>query len=183
MCQSFTFDPVVRREDYVYASLSGFDWEGGNKEFNDRVAAFESLARASVPTLDDTKSRRDQSSWRIILTYLAAVNQADHARVFKTPKQACIHHGLHHDLVVFSRAMDGTSTPYMSRDGTQWLDNKGMDSLIGSVLPNDVMDLHSDILTGETRNLLRLLYPTFGSIDHAIQTLSIVLSSMLCEIF
>jgi hypothetical protein len=71
----------------------------------------------------------------------------------------------------------------MCRDGAAWLDNQGMDSLIGTGLVNDIMDLHTDILTGETRNLLRLLYPPSDSISLALQTVSTLLSSMLCEIF
>lgn len=70
----------------------------------------------------------------------------------------------------------------MSRDGAAWLDNEGIDSVIGSALPNDVMDLHTDIFTGETRNLLRLLYPPL-TMTEAIQTTSTILSTMLCEIF
>jgi hypothetical protein len=70
----------------------------------------------------------------------------------------------------------------MARDGAAFLDDAGIDSILGSAVPNDVMDLHTDIFTGETRNLLRLLYPSRG-IEEAIQTTSTILSSMLCEIF
>lgn len=45
------------------------------------------------------------------------------------------------------------------------------------------MDLHTDIWTGETRNLLRLLYPSDLSIAQALQTMSSLLSGMLCEVF
>lgn len=70
----------------------------------------------------------------------------------------------------------------MNPDGAAWLDNEGIDSLIGSGLANDVMDLHTDIFTGETRNLLRLLYPPV-TITEAIESVSTILSSMLCEVF
>jgi hypothetical protein len=43
-----------------------------------------------------------------------------------------------------------------------------MDSLIGSAVSNDVLDLHVDIFTGETRNLFRLLYPSYDSISKAL---------------
>lgn len=70
----------------------------------------------------------------------------------------------------------------MCRDGAAFLDDAGIDSILGSAVPNDVMDLHTDIFTGETRNLLRLLYPSGLTIDEAMQTTSTILSSMLCEI-
>jgi hypothetical protein len=111
------------------------------------------------------------------------MNDCENSRPFKTPRTAAIEHGLSPDLVIFARALDTIGSAYMSRDGASWLDNQGMDSLIGSALPNDVMDLHTDIFTGETRNLLRLLYPAGLNIAQAIQTTSTVLSSMLCEIF
>jgi hypothetical protein len=141
------------------------------------------LARASVPTLDDTKRGEDRCFWRIALGYLRAMNDCENARPFKTPKQAPIEHGLDPDLVMAARALDTIGSAYMCRDGAAWLDNEGMDSLIGSALPNDVMDLHTDVFTGETRNLLRLLYPSGYNITQAMQTNSTILSSMLCEIF
>jgi hypothetical protein len=81
------------------------------------------------------------------------------------------------------RAFDTIGSAYMARDGAAFLDNAGMDSLLGSALPNNVMDLHTDIFTGETRNFLRLLYPSGLSIEEAMRTASIILSSMLCKIF
>jgi hypothetical protein len=111
------------------------------------------------------------------------MNGTENARTFKSPKTAAIKHDLEHDLVIFARALDTMGSAYMCRDGAAWLDNEGMDSLIGSALPNDVMDLHTDIFTGETRNLLRLLYPSGYSIKQAMQTASTVLSTMLCEVF
>lgn len=111
------------------------------------------------------------------------MNDCENARQFKIPKAAAIEHGLDDDLVIAARALDTIGSAYMCRDGAAWLDNEGMDSLIGSALPNDVMDLHTDVWTGETRNLLRLLYPPGLSISQAMQTTSTVLSTMLCEIF
>ncbi|KAI1360872.1 hypothetical protein F5Y08DRAFT_348340 [Xylaria arbuscula] len=182
LCQSFTLEPTVHREDYVYAALTGVDWAKGKNKFNDRLVAFEALARSSVPTLD-AKSDIDRCFWRIGLAYLARMNDCENARPFKTPKTAYIDHALSHDLVIAARALDTIASAYMSRDGAAWLDDEGLDSLIGSALPNDVMDLHTDILTGETRNLLRLLYPQCNSIEQATNITSVVLSSMLCEIF
>ena len=155
----------------------------GQNKFNDRLAAFEALARKSVPTLDDATIGEDRCFWRIALAYLRAINDCENARKFKAPSRAAIEHHLDHDLVIFARALDTIGSAYMCRDGAAWLDNEGMDSLIGSGLANDVMDLHTDIFTGETRNLLRLLYPPGYDIAQAMQTTSTVLSSMLCEIF
>lgn len=111
------------------------------------------------------------------------MNACENARRFKAPRQAAIQHGLDPDLVIAARAFDTIGSAYMSRDGAAWLDDQGMDSLVGSAVPNDIMDLHTDIFTGETRNLLRLLYPPGMDITQAMQTTSTVLSSMLCEIF
>lgn len=145
--------------------------------------AFSDLALSSVPTLDDANSHEDRSFWRIALAYLRAMNRCENARPFKAPKCAAIKHDLDHDLVILSRAFDTIGSAYMCRDGAAWLDGPGIDSLIGSGLANDVMDLHTDIFTGETRNLLRLLYPPGLSITQAIETVSMILSSMLGEIF
>ncbi|KAI1384395.1 uncharacterized protein F4822DRAFT_432941 [Hypoxylon trugodes] len=183
MCQAFTFEPNTLREDYVYSAMTGVDWAKGQNKFNDRLAAFEALARESVPTLEDTKSGEDRCFWRIALAYLHAMNGCENARSFKTPRKAAIEHGLDPDLVIAARALDTIGSAYMCRDGAAWLDNEGMDSLIGSALPNDVMDLHTDIFTGETRNLLRLLYPPGNNITQTIKITSTILSTMLCEIF
>ncbi|TRX92859.1 hypothetical protein FHL15_006265 [Xylaria flabelliformis] len=182
MCQSFTFEPTAHREDYVYTALTGVDWAKGQNKFSERLTAFEALARSSVPTLD-TKSEIDRCFWRIALAYLESMNRCENARPLKTPKKAYIRHGLDPDLVIAARALDTIGSAYMCRDGAAWLDDEGMDSLIGSALPNDIMDLHTDVLTGETRNLLRLLYPPCNSIDQAKGIVSGVLSSMLGEIF
>ncbi|KAK7738500.1 hypothetical protein SLS53_006019 [Cytospora paraplurivora] len=159
MCQSFTFEPASHREDYVYSALTGVDWVKGHNKFTDRIGAFEALARTSVPTLNDTESGEDRCFWRIALAYILAMNGCENSRPFKAPRQAAIEHGLDHDLVIAARALDTIGSAYMCRDGAAWLDDQGMDSLIGSALANDVMDLHTDTFTGETRNLLRLLYP------------------------
>lgn len=45
-----------------------------------------------------------------------------------------------------------------ARDGAAWLDTADMDTLIRSA-PNDVMDLHTDIRSGETKNTTRLIDP------------------------
>ncbi|KAI1737121.1 hypothetical protein F4680DRAFT_460658 [Xylaria scruposa] len=153
MCQSFTFEPTAHREDYVYAALTGVDWAKGQNKFSERLAAFEALARSSVPTLD-TKSEIDRCFWRIALAYLESMNKCENARPFKTPKKAYIRHGLDPDLVIVARALDTIGSAYMCH-----------------------------ILTGETRNLLRLLYPPFNRIDQAIGIVSGILLSMLGEIF
>jgi hypothetical protein len=183
MCQSFSLEPVNRREDYVYSALMGVDWARGKGKFSRRFAAFEKLARESVPTLDDTKSGQDRAFWRLALGYLAAMSSIEDARTYRSPRKASIEHGLSNDQVMLARAFDSMGSAYMCRDGAAFLDNQGIDSLLGSALPNDVMDLHTDIFTGETRNLLRLLYPSGLTIEETMQTMSIVLSSMLCEIF
>ncbi|KAI1483057.1 hypothetical protein F4774DRAFT_427499 [Daldinia eschscholtzii] len=183
MCQSFTFEPTSHREDYVYSALTGIDWVKGNNKFKDRVEAFEKLAWASVPDLDDTKSGGDRSFWRIALAYLLAINDCENVKPFKIPRKAPILHDLDHDLVIAARAFDTSASAYMCRDGAAYLDDEGMDSILGSAVPNDIMDLHVDILTGETRNLLRLLYPPSDDITRCMQTTSTILSSMICEIF
>lgn len=203
MCQSFTLEPVHLREDYVYTALTGVDWVGvlflcigsspianrvseqarGQGKFSRRFEAFEKAARDSVPTLDDSKSGEDRSFWRLALGYLRAMNSTENARPYKTPRKAAIEHGLPHDLVILARAFDTIGSAYMARDGAAFLDNEGIDSVLGSAVPNDVMDLHTDIYTGETRNILRLLYPSGLDIEEAMQTTSTILSSMLCEIF
>ncbi|KAI1179716.1 hypothetical protein F4777DRAFT_574542 [Nemania sp. FL0916] len=182
MCQSFTLEPTADREDYVYSALTGVDWAKGQNKFNDRLAAFEALARSSVPTLDTT-SGSDRCFWRIALAYLDNMNSCENARPFKTPETAHIKHDIDHDLIIAARALDTIGSAFMCRDGAAWLDNEGIDSLTGSGLSNDVMDLHVDVLTGETRNLLRLLYPPCKDISQAMNITSIVLSSMLCEVF
>ncbi|KAI0474341.1 hypothetical protein F4859DRAFT_87306 [Xylaria cf. heliscus] len=183
MCQSFTYEPNNHREDYVYSALTGVDWAKGQNKFNDSINAFEALAWASVPDLDDMKSGEDRCFWRIALSYLSAMNQCENSRPLKAPRTAHIPHDLDYDVVIAARALDTIGSAFMCRDGAAWLDDQGMDSLIGTGLVNDVMDLHIDILTGETRNLLRLLYPPSDNISFAIQTTSIILSSALCEVF
>ncbi|KAI1422212.1 hypothetical protein F5Y12DRAFT_800014 [Xylaria sp. FL1777] len=182
LCQAFTFEPTSHKEDYVYAALTSADWMKGQNKFNDRLVAFEALARSSVPTLDED-SGTNRCFWRVALAYLHSINGCENARSFKAPKETHIEHGLDYDLVIAARAFDGASSPYMSWDGATWFDDEGTDSCIGAAVINDVMDLHTDVLTGETRNLLRLLYPRCSRIDQAIDITSVVLSSMLCEVF
>lgn len=140
------------------------------------------MARAAVPTLDDSKAGLDRCFWRVSLGYLRAMNDCENVMPLKAPKKSQINHGLDPDLVIAARGFDTIGSAYMCRDGAAFLDDPGVDSLVGSAVPNDVMDLHTDIFTGETRNLLRLLYPSDVAIERAIQTMSTVLSSMLCEI-
>lgn len=111
------------------------------------------------------------------------MNDCENAQTLKAPRKAAISHLLHADLVILARGIDTIGPAFMSRDGAQWFDNKGIDSAIGSALPNDVMDLHTDIFTGETRNLLRLLFPPYDDITRALKATSTVLATMLCEIF
>lgn len=58
----------------------------------------------------------------------------------------------------------------------------GFGSLLGSIVPNDVMDLHTDIKTGETRNILRLLYAPSLTLPEAMRSVSTILSGHLCEL-
>jgi hypothetical protein len=81
------------------------------------------------------------------------------------------------------RGLDTIGTAFMCSNGAAWLDVEGFGSLISSALRNDVMDLHTDIKTGETRNLLRLLYPDGLSIEQAKRAVSTILSSLLCEMY
>lgn len=141
------------------------------------------MAQASTPNLDDSRAGKDRCFWRFALAYLRCMNECENSRPFKTPKTAAINHGLDLDLVIAARGFDTVGAAYMGRDGAAWYDDPGMDSLLGSGLANDVMDLHTDIWTGETRNLLRLLYPSDFSIAQALQTMSTLLSGMLCEVF
>ena len=110
------------------------------------------------------------------------MNLTENKRQFNAPRKAAIDHGLSPDLVMLARSFDTIGSAYMARDGAAFLDDAGIDSILGSAVPNDVMDLHTDIFTGETRNLLRLLYPSGMNIEEAMQTTSTILSSMLCEI-
>jgi len=111
------------------------------------------------------------------------MNKCENARPFKSPRAAAIKHGLQPELVMVARGFDTIGSAFMCREGAAFLDDEGMDSLLGTALVNDVMDLHTDIFTGETRSLLRLLYTPAGSISEAMHSMSTVLSSMLCEIF
>ncbi|KAK5991616.1 hypothetical protein PT974_09901 [Cladobotryum mycophilum] len=183
MCQSFSFESSSQQADYVYSALTGIDWVQGKGSFGDRMAAFEKLAWSSVPSLDDIRSGQDRSFWRVALSYLRALNHCENSRSFKAPRKARIAHSLDHDLVIAARAMDTMGSAYMCSDGAAWFDNAGVDALLGSGLPNDVMDLHADIRTGETRNLLRLLYDDGLTMEQSMQTVSTLLSGQLCELF
>ncbi|OAQ69642.1 hypothetical protein VFPPC_15462 [Pochonia chlamydosporia 170] len=183
MCQSFGLESDSSRENYVYSALTGVDWAKGKNVYSDRFRAFEENARASVPSLDDKLSGVDRSFWRISLAYLSAMNKIENSREFTTPRGSHINTPLDPYLLMAVRGFDTIGSAYMCSDGASYLDNAGMDSLIGSAVPNDVMDLHTDILTGETRNVLRLLYPNGQSLDQAIKTMSTVFSGMLCELF
>jgi hypothetical protein len=183
MCQAFTSEPNPTRTDYVYAALTGTDWAKGKNQFSDRLLAFEKLARSSVPDLNDIESGQDRSYWRIAHAYLSSMNECENSRLLKTPRKAAINHQLRHDLIIAMRGLDTIGTAYMCSDGAAWIDNPGMDSLVGAALPNDVMDLHTDIWTGETRNTIRLLYPEGLSINQAMKSMGIYLSAQLCEVF
>ncbi|TWU73920.1 hypothetical protein ED733_003995 [Metarhizium rileyi] len=183
MCQSFGLESNSSQENYVYSALTGVDWARGKNVYSDRFKAFEEHARASVPNLDDKLSGQDRSFWRISLAYLAAMNKIENSRAFTTPRVSHIKTGLEPLLLMAVRGFDTIGSAYMCSDGAAFLDNAGMDSLIGSAVPNDVMDLHTDIVTGETRNILRLLYPNGQSLDSVMTTMSTVLSGMLCELF
>ncbi|KAG6004628.1 hypothetical protein E4U21_000904 [Claviceps maximensis] len=183
MCEAYGFEKESSQEDYVYSALTGMDWIKGNNAYSARFETFEKYVRAAIPGLHDGLSGKDRSFWRISLAYLDAINKAENARGLTAPRHSYIQTGLDPYLLMAVRGFDTIGTAYMCSDGAAYLDEPGMDSLIGSALPNDVMDLHMDISTGETRNLLRLLYPNGQSIDQTIKTMSTVLSGMLCEIF
>ena len=183
MCQAFTFEKFADREDYAYAALTGVDWTKKQSEFGVMISEFEQQAKLAIPGLDDHKSSKDRSFWRIAHAYLAAVNSCENSRKFRAPRSAAIDHGLDLDLIIAMRAIDTIGSAYMCTSGAAWLDEAGFGSLIGSALPNDVMDLHTDIKTGETRNLLRLLYPQGLSIERAMKTMSTVLSGLLAEVY
>uniref|UniRef100_A0A093XIK3 Uncharacterized protein n=1 Tax=Talaromyces marneffei PM1 TaxID=1077442 RepID=A0A093XIK3_TALMA len=182
-CQSFTFEPNPTQADYVYAALTAVDWVKGNNEYSKRVEKFIKLAHAAVPSLDDVKSGQDRSFWRISHQYLIAINEFENSRPFKAPRKAHIDHNVKPELVIAMRALDTIGSAYMRCDGAAWLDDAGMDALIGSALPNDAMDLHTDILTGETRNTIRLIYPDGLTMDQAMKTMSTYFSGQLCELF
>ncbi|KAG6010706.1 hypothetical protein E4U43_008546 [Claviceps pusilla] len=182
-CQAFGFERESSQEDYVYSALTGMDWVKGKNAYSNSFMSFEKSARAAVPNLDDRLSGQDRSFWRVSLAYLDAMNKAENSRDFTTPRHSYIKTGLDPYLLMAVRGIDTIGTAYMCSDGAAYLDDAGMDSLIGSALPNDVMDLHTDISTGETRNLLRLLYPNGQSIEQTVRTMSTVLSGMLCETF
>jgi hypothetical protein len=81
------------------------------------------------------------------------------------------------------RAFDKIGSAYMYSDGAAFLNDAGIDFLIGSALTNDIMDLHTDIKSRETRNLLRLLYPNNRSIEETKITAPTFLSGMLGELY
>jgi len=183
MCQAFTFEPTSAQENYVYAALTGVDWIKANSKFNNKIALFEKRARLAVPKLDDKTSGQDRSFWRIAHAYLRAINLCENSRPFRVPRRAAIPHQIDFDLIIAMRSLDTIGSAYMCSDGAAWLDNAGVDSLAGSALPNDVMDLHTDIKTGETRNLLRLLYPDGLDMQKAMATVSTILSGLLGELY
>jgi hypothetical protein len=183
MCQAFTFEPISAQEHYVYAALTGIDWAKAKGNFNKRLELFEARVSCDVPKLQDKLSGQDRSFWRIAHAYLGAVNACENSRPFRTPCRAAIPHQLDFDLIIAMRGLDTIGSAYMCSDGAAWLDEEGFGSLVGSALPNDVMDLHTDIKTGETRNLLRLLYPDGLTIEQAKRIVSTIFSSLLCEMY
>ena len=183
MCQAFTFEPISDREHYVYAALTGIDWARATGPFRERLTSFKERVNRDVPKLDDRVSNQDRSFWRTAHGYLSAVNACENSQPFRTPGRAAIPHPLDIDLILAMRGLDTIGTAFMRSDGAVWLDDEGFGSLIGSALPNDVMDLHTDIKTGETRNLLRLLYPDGLRIEQAKRIMSTILSSLLCEMY
>lgn len=183
MCQAFTFEPASAQEHYVYAALTGIDWARAGGKFSKKMGLFEKRARAAVPKLDDKASGQDRSFWRIAHAYLAAINAFENSRPFKTPRRAAIRHHIDLDLIIAMRGLDTIGSAYMCSDGAAWLDEAGVDSLVGSAVPNDIMDLHTDIKTGETRNLLRLLYPDGLGIEQTKIIASTVLSGLLSELY
>ncbi|PHH76828.1 hypothetical protein CDD82_3790 [Ophiocordyceps australis] len=183
MCHAFTLTQDRQREDYVSSALAAVDWVRGKDGFGQRVAAFKTRVQSCFPKLKDAESKQDRSFWRIIEAYLAAMGQCENCQSFKTPRRAAIRHNLDLDLVLAMRSFDSVAVAFMSNQGAAWFDNAGIDALMCSGLSNDVVDLHTDIQTGETRNLLRLLYPDSLDMKQAIQTVSTLLSGVLCDVF
>ena len=171
------------QEDYVYATFSGVDWASGEDSFTRKFETFKQRALATVPALDDNFSKKDRSFLRIANAYLRAMNDCENIKGFSTPNKASINHGLDYNLVMILRGLDTISAAFMCSDGAVFLDDAGMDSMIAAGISNDVVDLHADIKTGETRNLLRLLYPDGLTIELSLQTMSTVFSGMLCELY
>ncbi|PHH66014.1 hypothetical protein CDD81_539 [Ophiocordyceps australis] len=182
-CHAFTFCQDPQREDYVWSALTAIDWARGKDKFGQRLASCEARIQHCVPKLNDAESMQDRSYWRISVAYLRAMGQCENCQQFKAPRRAAIRHNLDLDLIMAMRSFDSIGIAFMSNDGAAWMDNEGVDSLIASGLSNDIMDLHTDIQTGETRNLLRLLYPDGLDMKQAIQSVSTILSGMLCDVF
>lgn len=181
--QAFSLETYSARENYIYATLIAVDWMKCKNEESDRFKSFEKRVYESVPTLADQSSGKDRSFWRIAIAYISAMSKTEDIENLPTPRRSYIDTKMDPYLLMAMRAFDGIGFVYMCSDGATFLDNKGMDSLIGSALPNDVIDLHTDIKSAETRNLLRLLYPNTLTIDQSLKAMSTVLSGMLCEIF
>lgn len=125
----------------------------------------------------------DRCFWRIAHGYLRSMNDCENVRPFQYPRTAAIEHNIDMDLLIAARAFDGIAAAYATRDGACFLDNEGMDSLLATGVVNDVMDLHHDVFTGETRNCLRFMYPPDLKMSQAMESMSIVLTTTLCEIF
>ncbi|EED16202.1 hypothetical protein TSTA_013080 [Talaromyces stipitatus ATCC 10500] len=131
----------------------------GKNKYSDRVEKFRKLAQETVFNLDDLKSGQDRCFWRLSHEYLGTINDFENSRPMKVPRKAYINHQLSPEIVIGMHALDSIGSAYMRCDGAAWLDDAGMDAHIGSALPNDVVYLHTDIHTGETRNTIRLFYP------------------------
>ena len=157
LCQSFSLEAYSAQENYVYAALIAIDWMKGKNDESDRFKAFEERAYKAVPMLVDRLSGEDRSFWRVAIAYIAAMSKTEDIRELSTPRQSYIDTNMDPYLLMAMRAIDGIGFVYMCSDGATFLDTPGMDSLIGSALPNDIIDLHTDITSGETRKLLRLL--------------------------
>lgn len=171
MCQSFGLETKSSRENYVYSALTGVDWAKGMNKYSDAFCEFEKTARAAIADLDGEVSGVDRSFWRTSLAYLNKLNKLENRRAFASPRTSHIASDVNPYLLMAVRGFDTIGSAYMCSDGAAFFDNPGMDSLIGSAVPNDVMDLHTDVLTGETRNLLRLLYPNGWPMERSIKTM------------
>ena len=133
----------------MYAALTGIDWARARGAFREQLTSFEECVNRDVPKLHDDLSGQDRSFWRTSHGYLSAVNTCENSRPFRTPSRAAIPHKLDIDLIIAMRGLDTIGTAFMRSDGAAWLDDEGFGSLISSALPNDVMDLHTDIKTGK----------------------------------
>ncbi|KAI0527852.1 hypothetical protein F5B22DRAFT_7045 [Xylaria bambusicola] len=163
--------------NYKFSMMSGVDWFDRDDKSSEMFHEFSKELESTLywkPNIDD-------SYWRIANAYLATMARCEMEKQSQAGKAAGIDHGLPDEVVVAARAFDGITDVYMASSSGMYYDDEGVGSFIGTALANDVFDLHTDILTRETRNLIRLLAPKSQNIDQALDFASSLLSSILCE--